>query len=247
MTSNERKIIKCLWDAKGKAHIQLIARETGLSRDYARMLGRSLERAGYIKFAGMSLCSLLTKGNACFQDTAHVLDGSPEVVVASVATPAISVGDDIADDIAPKEAEDLPTASPADAADNSDFDKALAEVGVSYPFQIQKDEEASEKNEEILKAETIPQNIEEPGPAVNSESPTGGGETRDRDIEPQAVTETEPKEPEIIHIAEEKIMPVSVASSESPDKVAPKEASAKPGDSFGWSFQKIVNWFAEKK
>lgn len=261
MTSNERKIVKCLWEAKGKAHIPLIARETGFTQDYARMLGRSLERARYIRFTDMNLCHLLTKGRARFQDNAPLHDSSPEVVVASVAAPAISVGDDIAEDSAPKEEEDSLPASFATATDDSDLDKALAEAGVSYPFQ---------KNEEVAETETSPQRIEETSSTAGPESPANGEETIG--IEPQAVAEVEKKEPEVFQtaepaqavsveppqFAEEKIAenPVSVASSparqslgeggESPEKVAPKEESAKPSGSV-WSFKKIANWFAEKK
>lgn len=266
MTSNERQIIKCLWEAKGKAHIQLIARETGLSQDYARILGRSLERAGYIKFADMNLCHLLTKGCARFQDNASVVDNAPEVVVASVVVPAISVGDDIvAEDSVPKEAEDLPQVNLASTADDSDLDKALAEVGVSDPFQ--KNETVSEKIEEISEApketlrdptgqaETSPQSIvEEPSPSASSEFPASAGVAIN--IEPQVVAEEKPKESEVIQ-AEKQAQAVSMelpqvaekkvaASSESPEKVAPKEEPVKPSG-FGWNFKKIVDWFTAKK
>ncbi len=68
MTSNERKIVKCLWDEEGRMHIQVIAQKTGISSDYARLLCRSLERGGYLKFADVNVCCLLTKGRNRFQD-----------------------------------------------------------------------------------------------------------------------------------------------------------------------------------
>lgn len=67
MTSNERKIIKCLWDEKGKTRVQTIAQRTGFSSDYTRLLCRSLERGEYLKFVDANVCCLLTKGRNRFQ------------------------------------------------------------------------------------------------------------------------------------------------------------------------------------
>ncbi len=105
MTSNERIILKCLWDAKGKAHICFISRTTGLSSDYARLLARSLERAGYLKFADINVCYLLTRGRSRFsapeerdldsggQDSGPIVETvesdtivSPEIIVETIST-----------------------------------------------------------------------------------------------------------------------------------------------------------------
>ncbi len=77
MTSNERKILCCLWDAKGKTNIQCLASKTSLSNDYTRLLCSSLARAGYIKFNDINNCYLLTKGRNRFQNI--------EVVAASAS------------------------------------------------------------------------------------------------------------------------------------------------------------------
>lgn len=67
MTSNERKILKYLWDAKGRAHVRVISENVGITTDYTRLLCRSLARSGHIKFADASICYLLTRGRNCFQ------------------------------------------------------------------------------------------------------------------------------------------------------------------------------------
>lgn len=68
MTSNERKIIKCLWEAKGRTRVQALAQSAGFSSDYTRLLCRSLARGGYLKFADANACYLLTRGRNLFQD-----------------------------------------------------------------------------------------------------------------------------------------------------------------------------------
>lgn len=62
MTSNERKILRCLWDTKGEATIRVVAQQIGFSHDYTRLISNSLARAGYIKFADAHTCCLLKKG-----------------------------------------------------------------------------------------------------------------------------------------------------------------------------------------
>lgn len=265
MTSNERKIIKCLWDKKGEAHVRVVSDACGLTSDYTRLLCRSLARTGYLKFEDANVCRLLKKGRGRFEVASITEMQEPPVAVTANVTMladelivSSGAGEQDTDD-KKSGGDDENTGQPP--VDDGELDKVLADVGVSYPFQ--KNEEASEKNEEVSKVETSPQNIEESSPVASSELPASGGEAIGS-IESQVVTEIEPKEPEVLQatepvqaqavsveplqIAEEKIAdsPAPVASSENPEKVAPKEESAKPSGS-GWSFKKIVNWFAEKK
>lgn len=67
MTSNERKIIKYLWDTKGRAHIRVVSQNVGFTSDYTRLICRSLARGGYIQFAGSNECCLLKKGRSRFK------------------------------------------------------------------------------------------------------------------------------------------------------------------------------------
>lgn len=69
MTSNERKILKCLWDTKGQANIRVVAQQMGFSYDYARLISNSLARAGYVKFADANTCCLLKRGYKRFESS----------------------------------------------------------------------------------------------------------------------------------------------------------------------------------
>ncbi len=105
MTFNERKIIKYLRDGEGRMHIQIIAQRTGIGSDYARLLCRSLERGGYLKFADINVCYLLTRGRSRFsapeerdldsggQDSGSMVETAepdaivnPEIIVETIST-----------------------------------------------------------------------------------------------------------------------------------------------------------------
>lgn len=88
MTSNERKILECIWDHGGKAHIQHVAHKTKLSGSYSLFLCSSLAKAGHLEFVNPSVCQLAEKGYGHFQDHVGI-----EVVVAS-STPQEESTDD---------------------------------------------------------------------------------------------------------------------------------------------------------
>lgn len=62
MTTNELKILEIIWDWGGEASVDIIAREIGISIDYARLLCESLGREGCIDFLGSKLCKIKSKG-----------------------------------------------------------------------------------------------------------------------------------------------------------------------------------------
>lgn len=135
MTSNERKIINFLRDAKEKTHIRLIAKKTNFSSDYAQSLCHSLARAGYIKLEDSNICHLLKKGQGHFESVAVMREVSEPVVVTANVT------------LLTDESAGTPLASDRDdkADDNAELDKALADLEPSS----QKDEsEEKDKPEE---------------------------------------------------------------------------------------------------
>ncbi len=74
-------------------HIQIIAQRTGIGSDYARLLCRSLERGGYLKFADANVCYLLTKGRGRLEDSGPIVETvesdtivSPEIIVETIST-----------------------------------------------------------------------------------------------------------------------------------------------------------------
>lgn len=144
MTSNERIILKCLWDAKGEAHICFISRTTGFNSDYARLLARSLERAGYLKFVDASVCYLLTRGRNHFQkndELAPELSKVPQVILASSVQVLSGDGDDSYD----KEDTEDEDKSGGQAVNDGDLDRALASIS---SLVSGKNEERKEKYEE---------------------------------------------------------------------------------------------------
>ena len=62
MTTNELKVLSIIWDWGGEASVDIIAREVGISIDYARLLCESLGREGCIDFLGSKLCKIKGKG-----------------------------------------------------------------------------------------------------------------------------------------------------------------------------------------
>ena len=62
MTTNELKVLEIIWDWGGEASVDIIARETGISLDYARILCESLKKEGCIDFSYSKLCKIKSKG-----------------------------------------------------------------------------------------------------------------------------------------------------------------------------------------
>ena len=72
MTSNERKILECIWNHGGEVDIRLIGDKTGLSSDYSQYLCRALESAGHLELSGYAFCRLSERGQKYFQDRDNV-------------------------------------------------------------------------------------------------------------------------------------------------------------------------------
>lgn len=62
MTTNEQRILAIIWDWGGEASVDIIAREAGISIDYARLLCESLKGEGCVDFLGSKLCKIKSKG-----------------------------------------------------------------------------------------------------------------------------------------------------------------------------------------
>lgn len=72
MTSNERKILECIWNHGGEVDIRLISDKTGLSSDYSGFLCRALQSAGHLELSGHAFCRLSEKGHKYFQDRDNI-------------------------------------------------------------------------------------------------------------------------------------------------------------------------------
>jgi len=62
MTTNELKVLSIIWDWGGEASVDIIAREAGISLDYARILCESLKREDCVDFLYSKLCKIKSKG-----------------------------------------------------------------------------------------------------------------------------------------------------------------------------------------
>lgn len=62
MTTNELKALEVVWNWGGEASVDIVAREVDISIDYARLLGESLKKEGYIDFLRSKLCKIRSKG-----------------------------------------------------------------------------------------------------------------------------------------------------------------------------------------
>lgn len=204
MTSIERKILKCLWDAKGRAHVNAVSRNVGIGTDYTRLICRSLARAGYLKFADASVCYLLTKGRNHFQRndelaTEERSEGSPIILVSSTSIPSVDGHD--SDDKENVEHEDK---SGGQEVNDSELDRALESISspASSQSEESKEEDVEKKEEEVntdvgslqteLKEETkTTENIEQPSEeqeiSISPESEEKARATAILEETPQAV------------------------------------------------------------
>lgn len=62
MTTNEQRILSIVWDWGGEASVDIIAREAGISINYARVLCESLAKEECIDFLHSKLCKIKSKG-----------------------------------------------------------------------------------------------------------------------------------------------------------------------------------------
>jgi len=62
VTTNELKTLEIIWNWGGEASVDIIAREAGVSIDYARLICESLGKENYIDFLHSKLCKIKSKG-----------------------------------------------------------------------------------------------------------------------------------------------------------------------------------------
>ncbi len=62
MTTNELRVLSIIWDWGGEASVDIVARESGISLDYARLLCECLKKEGCIDFLYSKLCKIKSKG-----------------------------------------------------------------------------------------------------------------------------------------------------------------------------------------
>lgn len=171
MTSNERKILECIRNRGGKAHIQHVAHRTKLSSSYSLFLCRSLAKAGHLEFVNPTVCQLAEKGYEHFQDHAGI-----EVVVAS--------------SIPQEESTDNPALSSAVSDDKDDEFQEDENIGEARkdqevrpdppdPAVQQVDYDAGEKREDDIDKkleESFPDKDEDEG-KTDSNPPASDGDT----------------------------------------------------------------------
>lgn len=175
MTFNERKIIKYLRDGEGRTHIQIIAQRTGVSSDYARLLCRSLERAGYLKFADANVCYLLTKGRGWLEDSGPVVE---TVESDTIVDPEIIVETE-------------------EKSEEEALEHVLAEIDG-------KKEEPELINEEDQKLDEIQNEILKEVEATNAEQPVAGQQEEDEEILNEAIESPQNVQEEIAEKIKEK-------------------------------------------
>lgn len=242
MTSNERKIINFLREAKEKTHTGLIAKKINFSSGYTRFLCRSLARAGYIKFEDSNICYLLKKGHGYFENVAVMSEVSEPVAVAANVT--------------------LLTDEPIDALLASDRDDKDEEENREDGDGNKEDDQHANGDAELNKAladlnpmpKTEAELKSEPAGPASEQARYGAGVTEEEKMEKPDKTELKPEpkaEEEKPAVAEamagkEKEL-TEEAKAGNPEKTVLKEESAKPSNGFGASLKKIANWFTEKK
>ncbi len=134
MTSNERKIIECVWKLKGKTNIKSVSNACGLSADYIRILCKSLDRAGYLKFENTNVCHLLKKGWDRFEGRT-TLFSKPEPVDSASASETKANNDENQNEQNMFGDNDKDSKNPNAPVDNEELDRALAEMEIPPPKQ----------------------------------------------------------------------------------------------------------------
>ena len=89
MTTNELRVLSIIWDWGGEASVDIIAREAGISLDYARILCESLKKEGCIDFSYSKLCKIKSKGKLA---VAGKRGRCPQKIVISERTGKFGLG-----------------------------------------------------------------------------------------------------------------------------------------------------------
>jgi len=91
VTTNELKILEIIWNWGGEASVDTIAREAGVSIDYARLICESLDREGCIDFLHSKLCKIESKGK---MTVAEKKGQSPRKIVIPQKSSKFGLGKD---------------------------------------------------------------------------------------------------------------------------------------------------------
>ena len=62
MSGTELRVLEVIWDWGGEASVDIIAREAGISTNYARLLCESLKKEGCVDFLRSKLARIKSKG-----------------------------------------------------------------------------------------------------------------------------------------------------------------------------------------
>jgi len=89
MSGTELKVLEIIWDWGGEASIDTIAREAGISTEYARLICNNLGRHDFIDFLHSKLCVLRGKGKL---EAARRKVYGPKKIVVSNKMPKFGLG-----------------------------------------------------------------------------------------------------------------------------------------------------------
>lgn len=92
MSGTELKVLEIMWDWGGEASVNTIAKEAGISTDYARLICQNLGRGDYIGFFHSKLAVLRGKGKLEAAKR-KVLD-SPKKIAITKSMPKLGLGKD---------------------------------------------------------------------------------------------------------------------------------------------------------
>lgn len=83
MTTNEQKILEIIWNWGGEARVDIIARESGMSIEYARLLCEELGKKDYVDFLHTKLCKIKSKGKSAIAK--NYTQKPKKIVVAKIS------------------------------------------------------------------------------------------------------------------------------------------------------------------
>lgn len=89
MSGTDLKVLEIIWDWGGEASLDTIAREAGISTEYARLICNNLGRHDYIDFLHSKLCFLQGKGKL---EVAKRKVDTPKKIVVPEKVPKFGLG-----------------------------------------------------------------------------------------------------------------------------------------------------------
>lgn len=91
MSGTELKVLEIIWNWGGEASVDTIAREVGISTEYARLICNNLGRHDYIDFLHSKLCLLRGRGKL---EVAKRKVDKPKKIVVPEKMPKFGLGKD---------------------------------------------------------------------------------------------------------------------------------------------------------